>query len=101
MQRPQNAEFAARADSAFLFNRPLGELISQEEKRSRANPADAEQEEHVLDEVRVNHQGDAAKHRLPKTHAFAVGERDKTDRTENKTGDQIRGIKLRHADRSS
>jgi hypothetical protein len=98
MQRPQNAEFAARADSAFLFNRPLGELIAQKEKRGRADPADAEQEEHVLDEVRVNHQGDAAKHRLPKTHAFAVGERDKADRAKDETGDEVGHVEIEHVD---
>jgi hypothetical protein len=85
-------------DAVAMF---LIQLIAQKEKRSRADSADAEQEEHVLDEVRVDHQADAAKHRLPETHAFSVSERDKANRTKDETGDEIGHVELHHADRSS
>jgi hypothetical protein len=81
----------------FLFS----ELISQEEEGERADAAGREQDPHVLHEIREGHQSQTAEHHLPKIHALAVDEGDKSDRAKNKTADQIRGIELKHADPGS
>ena len=72
--------------------------IAQEEKRDGSGNSCDVQDRHVLNEVGENHEGKTAQHHFPQLHAFAVDERDKSNRAENKTADQIPEVELEHVD---
>ena len=76
-------------------------LLAQEEKSGCSKPPDCVQDYGIGDEIRENHQGEAAKHDLPQVHALAVNEGDKTDRSKNETADQVCRAGFEHVDLSS
>ena len=85
----KNAEFAPRELRIFLF--------AKEEDRGGANRAHDIHDCCIGDKVGKNHQGQAAKHDLPKIHAFAVNESDEADRSKNQVTDYIRAAHIEHA----
>jgi hypothetical protein len=71
-------------------------LVAQKEKRGRAEDSNDVHHGVVTDEVRVNHERDAEEHRFPQVHSLSVDESDETDRTKNKTTDQVSRAQIEH-----
>ena len=75
--------------------------LSQKEKCDSTDHANGANHPCVADEIRIDHERDAAEHRLPKMHAFSIDKGDETDGTENQSADQIPGAKIEHIDLTS
>ena len=67
--------------------------LSQKEKCDSTDHANGANHPCVADEIRIDHERDAAEHRLPKMHAFSIDKGDETDGTENQSADQIPGAR--------
>lgn len=74
-------------NSAFLFNPGLLRLIAQEKERDRSDSADHIHHHGVADEIRINHEREAAEHQLPEIQPLAVNEGDKADGAEKQVAD--------------
>ena len=73
-------------------------LIAQKKERNRSDRANRVHDRGVGDEVRKDHQRQAAEHQLPEIHSFAVNERDKADGAEEQIPDQISSTQTEHVD---
>src|SRR5207248_2957601 len=76
-------------------------LIAQKEKRGRTEDPNDVHDGVVTDEVGINHQGDAEKHRFPQVHSLSVNEGYEPDRTKNTAADQVRRAQIEHARQTS
>ena len=67
-------------------------------QKEGCGPADTDREEDnvVLDKIRVGHECQAKKHRLPNVHSFPVDEGNEADRSEKQTADKVGSTEERH-----
>src|SRR5436190_3869902 len=72
-------------------------LFSKEKQSCGADDSDDEEHDVVCNEIRIGHEGEAEKHRLPDVHPFPVNERDEPDRSEKQSAEEVGTVKNRHA----